>query len=307
MLWILAVVITSVRMTGAVLGLPFSDASVRSFAPSAMATAATVTILLCMAVTVATRAVRPAATWPALVTFAAVIVTTAAVVTGSLLPLLATVAFGCLAWLGGELLLALMPHSPSVAPVRVPLAAGLGTGMFGLLWLILGVIQRLDAASVLIASALTLAALILVARQTTGNWPAISAEWDRTPPDWYETVLLSLSGGLITFALLAAFVPENVSDATRQHLPIAREFWQSHGALVLASMPVSGQTIQNHIIFAVAYGFGGVTAANLFQAVIGLASIAGVAGLGWLLAGRFAAVIAASVFGAMPLVLWELG
>ncbi|MDQ2652567.1 MAG: glycosyltransferase family 39 protein [Chloroflexota bacterium] len=50
-----------------------------------------------------------------------------------------------------------------------------------------------------------------------------------------------------------------------------------------------------------------MTAVNLFQAAIGLASIAGVAGLGWLLAGRFAAVIAASVFGAMPLVLWELG
>lgn len=306
-LWIVVVVVAAVRLTGVILGLPFADSSARDSVPRDMATAAALTIGLCMTTAIATRAVRPKATWPAVLIVAAAVVTMVAVLTGALAALLTTVAFSCLVWLGGELMLALMPHSPAEAPVRVPLATGFGAALFGLLWLILAVIQRLDAATVLLVSGAALTVLTLATRRKTGDWPVVSARWTPAPPDWYETILLSLSVGLITFALLGAFVPETVSDATRQHLPIAREFWQSHGAMLLESMPVSRQAIQNHVVFAVAYGFGGVTAAKLFQAAMGLASIAGVAALGWLLRGRFAAVVAACVFGTMPIVLWELG
>lgn len=306
-LWILAIAVATIRMIGATVGLSLTNSSVPRSVPPDLASAGAVTIGLCMATSIIMRVIRPRGAWPALIATAAVIVTTVAAVTGTLLAFMTSVTISCLLWLGGELLLALLPHRPSAAPVRVPLAAGLGTALFGLIWLVLAVIQRLDAATVLTTTGLTLAALTLAVRKLTGEWPVVSPRLDGGPPSWYETILLSFSVGLITFALLGAFVPENVSDATRQHLPIAREFWQSHGALLLDSMPVSRQAIQNHVIFAVAYGFGGVATVKLIQAVIGLASIAGVGALGWMLHGRFAAIVAASVFGTMPIVLWELG
>lgn len=306
-LWCMVVVTTASRMAGGLINFDFTRTPTREDLPSDMAMGAAMTIGICMAATILARAIRPRATWPVLLVTAAFTVVAAAVATGSILALIVTIAFSCLVWLGGELTLILVSQSPSVVAVRIPLASGIGVGLFGLLWLVLGLMQRLDAASVLIASGLALVVLILAARQVNGIWPILSGGWNLSPPSWYETILASLSAGLVTFAFLGAFVPENISDATRQHLPIAREFWQMHGLVILESMSVSRQAIQNHVIFAVAYGFGGLTAVKLVQAAIGLISIAGVFALGWLLRGRFAALVGACVFGTMPIVLWELG
>ena len=65
--------------------------------------------------------------------------------------------------------------------------------------------------------------------------------------------------------------------------------------------------IHAHLLYAVAYGFGGMTAAKLVHTFSGLVAILGVAGIGWLCAGRIAATIGAAIFATMPLVLWELG
>jgi 4-amino-4-deoxy-L-arabinose transferase-like glycosyltransferase len=131
--------------------------------------------------------------------------------------------------------------------------------------------------------------------------------WRPGIPTWFETIVTGVAVGLVSFALLSAFVPETQSDAIRQHLPIAREIWQTGSAGEFAPMGVSQYPVQAHLLFAAVYGFGGIPAAKLVQSFIGLAGIFGVAGIGWFVAGRVAAVVSAAVFATMPIVLWELG
>ena len=54
--------------------------------------------------------------------------------------------------------------------------------------------------------------------------------WRPLPLSWLETVLVGLTVGLVAYAVLAAFTPEVHSDAVRQHLPLAREIWQTGAA-----------------------------------------------------------------------------
>jgi 4-amino-4-deoxy-L-arabinose transferase-like glycosyltransferase len=72
-------------------------------------------------------------------------------------------------------------------------------------------------------------------------------------------------------------------------------------------MAVSQEPIGGHLLFAVAYGFGGIVAAKLVHASVGLIAIAGVAGIAWLAAGRAAAMAGAAIFACMPVVLWLVG
>ena len=76
---------------------------------------------------------------------------------------------------------------------------------------------------------------------------------------------------------------------------------------VFVPMDVSRDPVQGHLFYAVAYGFGGSAAATLVQTFAGLTAFAGVAALGWLVAGRVAAVCGAVIFSTMPMVLWQLG
>jgi hypothetical protein len=72
-------------------------------------------------------------------------------------------------------------------------------------------------------------------------------------------------------------------------------------------MTTARYPIHAHLLYAVAYGFGGMTAATLVHTLVGLVTLLGIAGIGWLLAGRVAAAVGAAIFATMPLVLWELG
>lgn len=305
--WIVLIGIKTARIAGDLLGVPVSAATPPNAAQPGTVAAALLTLAACMAAAMIARVLRPNLAWPALFITSGVILLTTAVITGALLALGVAIVFCALVWLGGELLLSIMPGSPAPGLVRLPLAFGVGLALFGFVWLVLAILGRLDLPTTVGATGLILAGLITSAHHSAGGWRKPAWAWDTTPPSWYETTLVSFAVGLATFALLAAFVPEAAGDATRQHLPIAREFWQAHGVVVLDSMPVTRQAFGNHVVLAVAYGAGGISATRLVQAAIGIASIGGVAALGWLCHGRFAALVALGVFGTIPVVLWELG
>lgn len=305
--WIVIVSFKAADIAGGIVRLPFASKAYPNDAQPETVAAAIIIIVVCVTSTILARIVRPDLTWHALYATSSLIILTTAMTTGALGALGAALFICGMVWFGGELLLSIIPGNPEQNLVRVPLAFGAGLGLFGLVWLVLATLGCLDALSIVIATGFVLSCLLIAAYQRTGTWRLSTGIWSSTLPGWYETLLISFTGGLITFALLAAFVPETGGDAIRQHLPIAREFWQHQAVVVLDDMPVTRQSFENHVVLAVAYGFGGMTAAKLLQAAIGVASIGGVAALGWLCHGRFAALVSLCVFGTIPVVLWELG
>ena len=83
-------------------------------------------------------------------------------------------------------------------------------------------------------------------------------------------MLVGLTVGLVAYALLAAFTPEVHSDAVRQHLPLAREIWQTGAAREFPSLWTSHLPIQGHLLYAAAFGLGDMTAAKLVHTLVGL-------------------------------------
>jgi hypothetical protein len=264
------------------------------------------TYFSCLLAAIATRRLRPAATLPVTYAVGSVIVLVCAISTSSLGPLAIALALIALAWLVGDALLARLPV-PAAQIVRQPIAIAMGLGLFGLVLLVPAALAVLNLTTVAGTAGALLFLILMLDRERLAGQLGRLRTWRPAAPSWFETVIMGLTVGLVAFALIAAFVPETMSDAIRQHLPIAREIWQTGTAGQFFPMGASGYPMQSHLLYAVAYGFGGMTAAKLLQSLVGLAAIAGVAGLGWLVAGRMAAVVGAAIFATMPLVLWILG
>ncbi|MFT4037917.1 MAG: glycosyltransferase family 39 protein [Thermomicrobiales bacterium] len=262
-----------------------------------------VTLLLA----VLTLLIRPAWLLNVLSGASLLAVASVAVVTGATGALLAAIIITGLAVAIGHLLLCLIRSAPTLIVTRVALDLALGFAALGLLWFVLGSVGLLAPLPTILGSLALLAALGLLARNR-GTLPVSRPMNGALPPAGFLPGL-ALAGiwGIVLFAALGAFVPESQSDAIKQHLPIAREFWQAHRIFSIESMPVTSQSIQQHLLFSVAYGFGGPIAPQLLQAVFGLAAVLGVAALAWELEGQVAAVCAAAIYGLAPIVLWEFG
>ena len=56
----------------------------------------------------------------------------------------------------------------------------------------------------------------------------------------------------------------------RQHLPLAREIWQTGAAPRFEFLVVSDLPVAVHVLYAVAYGLGDMTAAKLVHTLVGL-------------------------------------
>lgn len=301
-----------VAARGAVLALQTFGISVGgvaqpNYATPPMVQAAALVYIVCLAAALATRWFRPEATLP--VTYAAggFVVLVAAINTGSVGSLAVVLAMFALAWLLGHVLLLRLPLTANVPVVRMPIATGLGIGLLGLLLMLLTTFALFTAVTVVATAAAILFLLVTIDHERLAHSLKGLRSWRRITPTWFETVVIGMAVGLVSFAMLAAFVPENQSDAIRQHLPIAREIWQTGTAGEFAPMGTSRSPIQGHLLFATAYGFGGMPAAKLVHTVVGLVGVIGVAGIGWLIAGRVAAAAGAIIFATMPVVLWELG
>lgn len=308
-LWIVVVTARGTLLSAQVFDVPLAGEAPRNFSTPGMIWLALVIGLICASTAVAARAVRAEATLPATLAASGAILFACAVVTGSLAAL-ATVASGfVIAWLAGSVVLHRLPLPPStgIPLISFPVAIALGLGLLGSTFFFLAALHALNAWTVLGAIAITLLAALAVGRDalraSVDGWRSCRPE----APTWFETIVLGLTSGLVSFALLTAFVPEIQTDATREHLPIAREIWQTGSVSAFSPMDVSRDPVQGHIFYAVAYGFGGSTAATLVQTIAGLTAIAGVAAIAWLVAGRAAAWAGAAIFATMPIVLWQFG
>jgi 4-amino-4-deoxy-L-arabinose transferase-like glycosyltransferase len=203
-----------------------------------------------------------------------------------------------------------LPPPPDSAFVAVPLAIALGLGLLGMMLLLLASLSVLKADVILGCAAILLGASLYSERVQLHTAKARLRAWRPLPTTRFEMVVVGLTVGLVSLAMLSSFVPETLrtaSDAVRQHLPIAREIWQTGAIPAFPPMWASAQPIQGHLFYAVAYGFGGAIAAKLFQLLLSLATIGGVIGIGWLCAGRTAAIIGGAMFATVPISLWIFG
>ena len=306
-LWIGVVAGRGVQLVVEAADLAITGETRRGYAtPQMLGTAALITVA-CLLVALLTRRFRPAATLPFTIGAGGAVLLVAAVRTGSGGALLVVLALLALSWLLGDVVMHRLPPAPRAPLVRMPLAIAVGLGLLGLLFFLFAAMGRLSATAVLGAAAIVLISSLLRDRRRLGMDLARLRAWRPEPPSWFETIVLGLSVGLVTYALLAAFVPEIAGDVTSAHLPIAREIWQTGALQEDPFIPTSSQPIQAHLLYAVVWGFGGMTAAKLLHAAVGLVAIVGVAGLGALLSGRVAAFSATALFATLPLVLWQLG
>jgi hypothetical protein len=301
-LWIMIVAIRGLILTGHTL----SERGEQILLSPAAAWAVFCIMLACLAAALVARLTRPAATVPASLAAGIVVVTAGAVMTDSVPSIVGAIALFTGAWLLGDMLVQRSGPSDAPAAAQVPVALGLGLGFFGLTAFILAAQSLLGAQSVLAVAIVIVIVAVLLDYQSIRQRLRHLDLRDLTP-SWFETALVGLTVGFVSFALLAAFAPENMSDPFRQHLPIAREIWQSGSVQEFPWLGVSRDPVQAHLYYAVAYGFGGITTAKLVHTFVGLVAILGVAGLGWVCAGRLAAYAGAAIFGTMTVVVWELG
>jgi 4-amino-4-deoxy-L-arabinose transferase-like glycosyltransferase len=284
------------------------DASWRpSFSSRAMVAVAAVVFACCLGAALLTRLVWARATLPVTFAVGAIALLAAAISTGSVGALVFVVMLVVLAWLVGDALLSRFLATPDGPLVRAPIAIALGLGLLGMLLFGLATLGALNMATVLGGAGAILVVTLASERARWRDRLSRARSWRPQAPSWFETVIAGASVGIVAFALVWSFVPETISDAVWQHLPIAREIWQTGAAPEFAYLEISREPIQAHLFYAAGYGFAGIAAVKLVHVVAGLTAIAGIAGIGWLCSGRLAAVTGAALFATMPLVLWLLG
>ena len=295
--WMVAIAVLGARLVWDLTAAPWLS-GVELSKPAA----AGIVVAVCLGSTILAWRLRPTSTLAVALGSAAVIVLTAAFVTGSMLALAVVVATAFLAWLIGEAIIG--GYFPAVRPylARAVVAFALGNGLLGLMLLLLGSMGRLDSGSLVATLSVVAAAAIVVirrSRQGTTRWTPVAATW-------WEAAILGTVSGLVAFALLTSFIPETISDAVREHLPVTREIWQTGStsglAWTTARLPIHAQ-----LVSVLAWAAGGDVGVKLSHALVGLAAVAGVGSLGWLLSGRTAALVAAAVFATIPIVQWEMG
>jgi 4-amino-4-deoxy-L-arabinose transferase-like glycosyltransferase len=307
LVWLALVAAGGVMLAGRAAGLAGPVEERFRLVTPPMVWAAALVFGACLLSAVVTRALRPGWTLPLTFATSGLVLMLAAAGSGAIGALIGTVAMVALAWLVGEAALSVLPPGAEPAVVRWPLAAALGLGVQGLLLFLLAAVGQLAAGPVGAGAALLLALASIGNRARLRTLAASWRTWRPETPSWLETIAVGLSAGLVAYALLVVFTPENISDALADHLPIARETWQRGAIPVLAEVSLSRSPIQAHLLYAVAWGFGGQTAVKLVHAAAGLVAIGGVASIGWLVAGRVAAVVGAALFASTPVTLWMLG
>lgn len=307
LIWVAIVVGRGILLALRTFGSPVVSDPLPNYATTQMLWAAGLVYLLCLLTAMIVRRFKPAATLPVTLAAGLVIFLAAAISTSTLGSVLIAFALFVIIWLVGDMLLRSVSPSANMPFARLPIAVGLGLGVLGLLLLALSFFGLITMPTILVVSGAILAFAATRERERLRSDLRHVLVHRFSPPSWFETVVIGMGVGLLTFALLSTLVPEDQSDAIRQHLPIAREIWQTGTAPAFPGLSISRSPIEAHLFFAVAYGLGGVTAAKLVHTFAGLIAIAGIAAIGGLCAGRVAALVGAVVFGTMPIVLWELG
>jgi 4-amino-4-deoxy-L-arabinose transferase-like glycosyltransferase len=303
--WFVLVATLGSGMALRMAGLPILGDAERVFWDESMLDGAAFVFAICLGTILAARWLRPAATLPVALGVATAIVLGGAAITASLAALLTAIAMLALSWLLGHAVVTRLGLSGIRGWIDAVISIALGNGLLGLLLLLLATMHSLNAISVAAGALVLVLAIAALAWRRPTRIPRVA--WRPPVPSWFETIIVGITCALVVFAMLAAFAPEYSNDAVRLHLPIAREFWQDGAAPYYADFWPTRYPIHAQILYAPVWGFGGMLGVKLAHTLIGLTSVAAVAGLGWMLAGRLAAIIAAAIFVTLPVVLWELG
>ena len=310
--WLAIVSVRGASLVAQGFGFPVAGEPSRRFSAHQLLVAAVLVVLFCVIAALIARWLHPRATLPVACASAGLVLLAAALGSGSLGPLLLVLAMFAVVWVTGSGLLGRLPAPPTHPLVRLPLSIALGLSIVGLLLFLLASPGRLSSATVLILTGAILGSVLLLDRRRLVADLAHLRAWRPQTPGWFETIVIGLAVGSLAFAMLSDFVPENDSDASRDHLPVVREIWRSGAVGELPSFGASQDPVQAHLLYAVAYGltgegYAGITATKLVHAGVGLSAIVGIAALGWLCSGRHAAVVGAALFASTPLVLWGVG
>lgn len=266
----------------------------------------TLIVGLCALVAVVTHRYAPSRAIGATLAVSGALTLIAAILTGNLQSLASVVIISCVAWYAGSAIYLLAFPGPTDPATSVAIGIPLGFSLLGMVAFALSLINAFNGLALATAALLIVIASGMLHRKRTGVFlsrpvPAISSVAS------LDALQIGLCAGAIVFALLAAFSPEVMFDPFRQHLPIAIRIWETGSLAEVPRMAVSRDPIMGHVLFAMAYGYGGVHAATLMHAVVGLASIAGVIAGARVVSSSPAGMYAAAAFAAMPLVLWEIG
>lgn len=307
LIWVAAIAIRGAVFPLQLFDLPLPWERPRNFATEAMAAFAAAIVALTFLVAGVTRAVRPRLSLVSPLVVASAILVLVAAITGALLSVFVVILLMVAAGLVGQAVVRATIEAETPPLVLGPIAVALGLGLFGFVFLGLGAFSAFGAVSVILTVMVLTGLAVVIDRDELVR--AASRFRHRQPPipTWFETIVFALATGTVTFALLTALVPEMQTDATREHLPIAREIWQSGTVAVFEPLRVSRDPVQGHLLYAAAFGFGGPTAATLVHTAVGLISICGIGALGNMILGRTAGIASAAIFATMPIVLWEMG
>ena len=247
----------------------------------------------------------PANTLRALGALSAFVLLLAAVSLGDVGGLLSAAGVSLLACVTGIACLQLAGVSTRSSLANGALATALGYAIIGTIAFCLAYAGFLSSTGLLIAG---FSLLVLSLFAITRSQQPIPQIWGTvTPLSGVEAFLVGATTGIVTFALLSALTPENMFDPFRQHLPIAAEFWNRGSLEVIPHLGVSRDPVMGLVLFAIAFGFGGIPAATLVHASMGLIASLAVAGAASLIGSQRAAIFAGLTFATMPLLLFEIG
>lgn len=256
------------------------------------------------------------------------VVTTLALVCGALMVALAAGAAALVdlllllllifAWYElGRLALAALGCLPDDPLEAFALAAGLGSGLFALIGLALGLAGLLTVPALLVPiAALAIGAELrwgrALPRRGMGRGlrrgaTTIQRYWTAWRPGWFETILLAIIAVYLLLGYTMGLAPELLSDAIRQHLAIARVFADQHRIAALPHLGQSLAPIGGNVLFAIGMALHGPILAKLVHTAVGALAVAMVGVLGRRYAGATAGIIAAALVATLPVTVWELG
>lgn len=306
-IWVAAIAIRGAVFPLQLFDLPLAWERPRNFATEAMVGIAAAIAVLTLVVAVICRITIPRLSLVVPLFVSGCIVSVVAAVTGSLSSLFVVVVLFVSAGIVGQAIVRVLVDSRASPELLGPISVALGLGIYGLAFLGLGAISSIGAVTIAVTVLVLTGLAVAIDRDRLRQTTRQVRLWQPAVPTWFETLVAALATSLVTFALLTALVPEMQTDATREHLPIAREIWQSGSVAVFEPLRVSQDPVLGHLLYAAAFGFGGPTAATLVHTAVGLVAIWGIATIGTMVSGRTAAIAAAAIFATMPIVLWELG
>ncbi len=184
--------------------------------------------------------------------------------------------------------------------LAVSLALGLGViGGVGLLLATLGWLARAVVASVG-AGALVVCLVTQSRRRFDVHRDSVA------PPSSLVAAMIAVAAITLEAVTIYVIAPEVNYDSVYYHLTLARDFAASAGTPSIPELWTSNTPILPHVVFAAGTALSTLDAPKVIHFSVGLAVLAAVVAIAMRLRGGRAGALAAILWLASPLVLWEM-